>query len=435
MPTDYEQPNLGTTAIAVARFHTASSPRGDLFVNPGGPGAAGIDFAAFLTGAAPILAGTYNIVGFDPRGTGQSDPLVCLDTADLDALNAFDPTPDSPAERQEGIDLIDAQGAACAANSGLLADHVTTIETARDIDVLRAVMGDDKLDYFGFSYGTFLGTTYAALFPDKVDRFVLDGAVAPGLNGIESSEVQTQGFQTAVTAYIKDCVKNSSPCPLGTSPDAAKTKLRQLLVDVDNNPLTTNDPSRPLTQALAFYGIADTMYNPASWSTLSSALAEAFAGQGQALLGLSDDYFGRSGSGYSSNFIQANSDINCLDEEVAGGPTHIPESKFTSDSPLFGDIIFGLADRGCGDWPPKTTLTPPDYSAPGTPPILVVGTTRDPATPLVWAQELASTLSNGVLLTRNGDGHTAYLSGNECIVQNVDDFLIGGVVPAVGTRC
>ena len=129
------------------------------------------------------MPGTYDFVGFDPRGTGQSDPLTCLDTADLDALNAFDPTPDSPAERQQGIDLVDGAGRRRARqNSGLLADHVTTIETARDIDVLRAVMGDDKLDYFGFSYGTFLGTTYAALFPDKVDRFVLDGAVAPGLN-------------------------------------------------------------------------------------------------------------------------------------------------------------------------------------------------------------------------------------------------------------
>ena len=296
-------------------------------------------------------------------------------------------------------------------------------------------MGDDKLDYFGFSYGTFLGTTYAALFPDKVGRFVLDGAVAPGLNGIEESEVQTQGFQTAITAYIKDCVSNSSPCPLGASTDKATIKLRELLTQVDAAPLPTDDPARPLTQALAFYGIVDTMYNPASWSSLSSALSDAFAGQGQGLLALSDAYFGRSRTGYDSNFIQANMAINCLDEQVAGGPTQIPESKFTADSPIFGDIIFGMADRGCGDWPLKTTLTPPDYSAPGTPPIVVVGTTRDPATPLVWAQQLADTLSNGVLLTRNGDGHTAYLSGNECIVQNVDDFLIGGVVPAVGTRC
>ena len=317
----------------------------------------------------------------------------------------------------------------------LLADHVTTIETAKDMDVLRSVMGDDKMDYFGFSYGTFLGTTYAALFPDKVGRFVLDGALAPGLNTIQASEVQTQGFQTAITAYINNCVKTVANCPLGSSAGAAATNLRQLLTDVDQNPLPTNDPARPLTQALAFYGIVDTMYNRDSWSSLTDALSAAVNGDGQALLSLSDNYFGRKDGRYDSNLIQANAAINCLDEEVAGGATQIPESTFVADSPIFGDIIFGMADRGCGDWPLKTTLTAPDYSAPGTPPILVVGTTRDPATPLIWAQELAQTLDNGVLLTRNGDGHTAYLSGNHCIIQNVDEFFIAGSVPATGTSC
>jgi len=434
VPTDYDNPSAGTTAIAVARFHTASSPRGDLFVNPGGPGSAGIGFAAYLAQIAPTLAGTYDIVGFDPRGTGKSDPLVCLNAAQLDTLNALDPTPDTPTQRQQEVDLVTAQGQACEDNSGLLASHVTTIETAKDIDVLRAVLGDDKLDYFGFSYGTFLGTTYAALFPDKVDRFVLDGALAPGLNAMQVSEGQTQGFQTAVTAYIKDCIKQPT-CPLGSTVSEATSKIRDLLTSVDQTPLPTGDPARPLTQSLAFYAIVDTMYNPASWSSLSSGLADAFAGNGQQMLALADDYFGRSGGQYSNNLIQANTAINCLDQEVAGGPSQIPESTFVKDSPIFGDIIYGMADIGCGNWPEKTTLTPPDYSAPGTPPILVVGTTRDPATPLVWAQELAKTLSNGVLLTRNGDGHTAYLSGNQCIVQHVDDFLVGGVVPANDTHC
>ena len=434
MPTDYNNPSAGTTAIAVARFQTAGAPRADLFVNPGGPGSAGIGFAAYLSQVAPALAGSYDIVGFDPRGTGKSDPLVCLDTAQLDALNAFDPTPDTPAARQQGIDLVTQQGAACAANSGLLASHVTTIETAKDMDVLRAVLGDEKLDYFGFSYGTFLGTTYAALFPGKVDRFVLDGALPPGMSGMQISEGQTQGFQTAVTAYTKDCLKQPS-CPLGSSVSQATTKIRDLLTSVDQNPLPTGDPARPLTQSLAFYGIVDTMYTPQSWGSLTAALAAAFNGNGQLMLALSDDYFGRSGDQYQTNLIQANTAINCLDQEVAGGPTQIPEAKFVADSPIFGDIVYGMADIGCGNWPETTTLTPPDYSAPGTPPILVVGTTRDPATPLVWAQDLAKLLDNGVLLTRNGDGHTAYLSGNQCIVQNVDQFLVGGVAPASGTRC
>lgn len=437
VPTVYEQPDAGTTAIALARFPATGTggARGDLFVNPGGPGAAGIGFASNLAREAPTLSSSFNIVGFDPRGTGQSDPLVCLDTPALDALNAFDPTPETAQKRQQGIDLVNAQGAACQRNSGLLAAHVTTIEAARDIDVIRAVLADDKLDYFGFSYGTFLGTTYAALFPGKVDRFVLDGALAPGLSTMQVSEIQTQGFETELEAFASNCVKTLPRCPLGQTLSAGEKTLRDLLVSVDSTPLPTDDPARPLTQDLAFYGIADAMYNPLSWPGLAGALSAALAGNGQDLLSMSDAYFQRANGSYVNNELQANQDINCLDEEVRGGPTTTPESVFLHDSPIAGDIMFGLADRGCGDWPLKTTLTSPDYRAPGTPPIVVVGTTRDPATPLVWAQQLARTLDQGVLLTRDGDGHTAYLSGNPCIVDAVNTFLVSGTPPASGTRC
>jgi len=435
VPTVYEQPDAGTTAIAVARFHATGTAKGDLFTNPGGPGAAGIGFASVLASVATALSANFNIVGFDPRGTGQSDPLVCLDTPALDTLNAFDPTPETAQERQQGIDLVTAQGEACKQNSGLLAGHVTTIEAARDIDVLRAVLSDDKLNYFGFSYGTFFGTTYAALFPDKVDRFVLDGALAPGLSTMQVAEVQTQGFETELEAFIANCVKTQARCPLGQTLSAGEKTLRDLLVSVDSTPLPTEYPARPLTQDLAFFGIVDAMYNPTSWPGLSDALGAALGGNGQDLLSMSDAYFQRAGGSYVNNELQANQDINCLDEEVRGGPTTMPESVFRADSPIAGDIMFGLADRGCGAWPLTTTLTPPNYRSPGTPPILVVGTTRDPATPLVWAQQLARTLANGVLLTRDGDGHTAYLSGNTCIVDNVNAFLVDGTVPRSGTRC
>jgi pimeloyl-ACP methyl ester carboxylesterase len=435
VPTVYEQPDAGTTAIAVARFSESGTAQPDLFVNPGGPGAPGIGYARSLADRATGLSSSLNIVGFDPRGTGASDPLVCLDTAALDQLNAFDPTPETQQERQQGIDLVTAQGEACKENSGLLAAHVTTIETARDIDVLRSVLGDEKLNYFGASYGTFLGTTYAALFPDKVDRFVLDGALVPDLNMIETGEVQTRGFQTAISDYSNDCVAHSAACPLGTTVGGADARLRDLLVQADQSPLPTGDRARPLTQDLAFFGVVDTLYSRSSWSALTDALTAAAAGNGQPLLALSDDYFGRVDGGYTTNLIQANQAINCLDEEVAGGPTSIPESKFIADSPIAGDIMYGLAARGCGNWPLKTTLTPPDYAAPGTPTILVVGTTRDFATPYIWAQQLARTLDNAVLLTRDGDGHTAYVSGNPCIVSAVNAFLVDGTVPAAGTRC
>ena len=434
VPTVYEQPGAGTTAIALARFAAQGTSEGDLFVNPGGPGESGIGLAAYLSSVS-ALAQSFDIVGFDPRGTGQSDPLVCLGTAALDQLIGFDPTPDTPAERQQGIDLVTAQGQACQANSGLLAAHVTTVETARDMDVMRSLLGDDKMDYLGFSYGTFLGTTYAALFPDKVGRMVLDGALLPGLSNMQIAEAQTSGLQREFEQYFTTCVGEGQQCPLGTSVAGAGTRLRQLFVDVDASPLPTNDPARPLDQALAFYGVIAPMYSPAQWWVLDEALQGAFSGNGQTLLGLADVYLERNADGYATNAVQANQAITCLDEQVAGGPTSIPKSTFVADSPIVGDIMFGLADRDCGDWPLTTTIAAPDYSAPGTPPILVVGTTRDPVTPYSWARQLADTLHNGVLLTRVGDGHTAYLSGNQCIVNNVDAFLVNGALPATGTRC
>lgn len=434
VPTSYDQPDAGTTAIAVARFAATGPSEGDLFINPGGPGAGGITTAAWLSSTSN-LSRNFDIIGFDPRGTGSSDPLVCLGTSALDELVAFDPTPDTPADRQQGIDLVTAQGEACKANSGLLASHVTTVETARDMDVLRALLGDGKMNYLGFSYGTFLGTTYAALFPDRVGRFVLDGALAPGLNEMEIGEAQTASLQTGLDAYLKACVKTGNQCPLGRSVQKAAANLRQLFVAVDASPLPTGDPARPLNEALAFYGVAETMYSPSTWWLLTNALQSALAGHGEPLLSLADNYLGRSNGRYVNNALQANQAINCLDEQIAGGPTSIPESTFVADSPIIGDMMYGLADRGCGDWAPRTTATAPDYTAPGTPPILVVGTTRDPITPYSWARTLAQTLDHGVLLTRVGDGHTAYDSGNRCIVRKVNAFLVNGTVPAPGTRC
>jgi pimeloyl-ACP methyl ester carboxylesterase len=435
VPVDYDDPSAGTTTIAMKRWKATGDKIGTLFINPGGPGGSGIEFlSAFRLLVAEQVAAAYDIVGFDPRGVGASDPLGCLDTKDLDTLLATDVDPDDQASVDAYSELVAAQGEACLATNPKLARHVTTVETAKDLDVLRALVGDEQLYYYGASYGTFLGATYAALFPDKVGRLVLDGAMDPSLSAIQGSLRQAGGFQLAFDDYAADCVANA--CPLGGSVEEIEQRVGDLLAATADEPLATDDPDRPLTQALAFYGIAEPLYSELEWPLLTAALAAAFDGDGTALLASADQYNQRSADGYASNLQQANSAINCLDAQI----THEPDSTLTEDdflaaSALFGAIVYGYAEVGCDAWPIEPTVEGPDYTAAGAGPILVVGTTGDPATPIESARKLADLLESGVLLIRDGEGHTAYFSGNTCITEAINAYLIDGTVPEDGTEC
>lgn len=437
VPVDYAQPGGPTTRL---RVKVIPSTRGDaqrsIFVNPGGPGGSAVNFAGSMASTfGRDVRAQYDIVGVDPRGIAESSPVECLPPRQFDAFTAIDPDPDNPAEIRALRESVTALGKACEKNSGALAAHISTEEAARDMDVVRALLGRKTFDWFGASYGTQLGATYAQLFPQRVGRMVLDGAVDPSLDVVESSLGQTTGFQRAIEAYAADCV-TSSVCPLGDNADSGLAKVAALLGQLDAKPMPTSG-DRELTEGQAFYGIAVTLYDKSTWSYLSQALTQAFSGDGTGLLLLSDAYFMRQPDGsYAGNLGQVIYAVNCLD--TSGGLTEeqtkalIP--RFEKVSPVFGRALAWGA-LGCTDWPIKATHPQVDISAEGAAPILVLGTTRDPATPYEWAKSLATQLSSGVLITREGDGHTAYASGNDCITKAVDAYFVKGTVPKDGLVC
>jgi pimeloyl-ACP methyl ester carboxylesterase len=438
VPLDYDNPDAKTLDLAVLKVPAQDhdSKLGALVVNPGGPGGSGVSYAAagsLQFGSA--LSRAYDIVGFDPRGVGQSDPLECIDTKQLDALVAFDPDPDTLAERNEMDQLIRGFGQGCLDHSGDLARHMSTKEAAKDMDILRAALGERKLDYLGASYGTFLGATYADLFPDHVGRFVLDGAIDPGLSNEQLSLAQAHGFETALRAYVKDCV-DGGDCFLGRTVDDGVARIQAFLAQVEKTPLPTGS-DRQLTEGLAMLGIWMPLYIKDYWGQLSTGLKQAMNdGRGSALLSLADLYTSRGPSGFTDNSMEALYAVNCLDHDdyiqTPDVPSHFAE--FEKASPTFGRAFaFGLST--CSQWPVKSGQHTTALHAAGAPPIVVIGTTRDPATPLAWAEALAGELESGRLITRDGDGHTAFQRGNSCVDDAVENFLIKGTVPKDGLKC
>lgn len=436
VPVDYEKPDGATLRLRVLWIGGSGHSRQALFVNPGGPGGSALDFARQLSGTfGSAVTRAYDVVGVDPRGVGQSDPVECLTDRQMDAYVAADITPDDDAELRDFQQSTRTFGERCLKRSGELAAHVSTEEAARDMDVVRGALGQKRLNWFGASYGTQLGATYATLFPKNVGRMVLDGAVDPDESSIASALGQATGFQRALDAYAASCAR-SSGCPVGSTPAEATRRLSTFFTQLDREPLKASG-SRRLTESNAFFGVAVTLYSQESWPVLTQALRAAFDGDGSILLRLSDVYFDRAADGtYSSNQGQVISAVSCLDD--ARRPTleamlkRVPE--FEKASPVFGRAL-ALGAAGCSVWPAPAAHPQRPVDAQGSAPILVVGTTRDPATPYENARRLADELRTGVLLTRDGDGHTAYLSGNACITKAVDAYLVRGTVPKDGTRC
>jgi len=444
-PLDYAKPASGDIRLAVARKKATGPGKrlGSLLVNPGGPGGSAIDYLQAYAGAgypAEVRA-RYDIVAVDPRGVSRSEPVECLTGRQMDAYTQTDTTPDDQEETEQLVDAYKKFAEGCGRHSPDLLRHVSTVEAARDMDILRAALGDEKLTYVGASYGTFLGATYAELFPDRAGRLVLDGAIDPALTARKLNEEQTAGFETAFQSFSKDCVRQSD-CPLGgagTSPDEIGENLKAFFQQLDETPIPTGDPDgRKLGEALATTGVIAAMYDETQWPQLREALTLAMKTKnGEGLLALSDSYYERDADGKYANMMYANAAVNCLDLPAAfSTPDQVEKAlpAFEKASPVFGEGL-AWASLNCGYWPVRATGEPRRIEAKGAAPILVVGTTRDPATPYPWAQSLASQLASATLLTYVGDGHTAYGRGSDCIDSAINSYLLQGTPPPKGKRC
>ncbi|MFE6310068.1 alpha/beta hydrolase [Streptomyces rochei] len=444
-PLDYAKPSEGDVRLAVAR-KKATGPGerlGSLLVNPGGPGGSAIGYLQQYAGIGypEEVRARYDMVAVDPRGVARSEPIECLDGREMDAYTQTDVTPDDQGETDELVGAYQKFAEGCGADAPKLLRHVSTVEAARDMDILRAVLGDEKLTYVGASYGTFLGATYAGLFPDRAGRLVLDGAMDPSLPARRLNLEQTAGFETAFQSFAKDCVKQPD-CPLGgknTTPDQVGKNLKAFFDDLDAEPIPTGDADgRRLTESLATTGVIAAMYDEGAWQQLRESLTSAIKEKdGAGLLVLSDSYYEREADGGYSNLMFANASVNCLDLPAAfSTPDEVREAlpEFEKASPVFGE---GLAwsSLNCAYWPVEPTGEPHRIEAAGATPIVVVGTTGDPATPYRWAEALAGQLSSGRLLTYEGDGHTAYGRGSACIDSAINTYLLRGTAPEDGTRC
>ncbi|WP_018157175.1 alpha/beta hydrolase [Demetria terragena] len=440
VPIDYSQPSGGTLKVAVLKRKATGQRRGSLVVNPGGPGGSGVDYAA----AADFIVSrdvrkAYDVVGFDPRGVQRSAPIVCYDAPKMDGQLGGDPTPDDSTEQNAMMKSGRDFGSACKKKAPELIGHVSTVEAAKDMDVLRAALGSSKLDYLGKSYGTFLGATYADLFPKKVGRFVLDGVVPPDITNSQVNQGQADGFERATKAYVKDCV-DSGDCPLGGSEKEGMKRIRDFLKEVDAKPIpVTNDERvKKLTEGWASSGIAAAMYDQGMWGSLTKAFKSAFAGNGNDLMALANSYSERDSEGnYSSNIMQVISAVNCLDRQ--GSPDvadyRKDQANFTKTAPTWGPLL-AWGGAVCGEWPVKATGKPKKITAQGSSPILVIGTTRDPATPYEWSVRLNNMLDNSRLISWDGDGHTAYMRSNKCVDGATDKYLLEGKVPdKKDTKC
>ncbi|MDX3852525.1 alpha/beta hydrolase [Streptomyces sp. AK02-01A] len=440
VPLDYAKPDGATIKLALIRAKARDQARriGSLVFNFGGPGGSGVATLPSFANDYEKLRSRYDLVSFDPRGVGRSDGVECENARQLDAYYAQDATPDDAAEEKAFTDGLATYAAACEKNSGTALPYVGTTNAARDMETMRKVLGDNRLNYFGISYGTELGGVYAHLYPKSVGRAVFDAVVNPTENSEQGSLGQTKGFQLALENFEKDCVARGDACKLpGSTPKEVEAHITGLLDRLDKQPIA-GIGDRELTQTQATNGIAQALYSKEFWPLLEEGVDEADAGSGALLLALSDSMNGRDEKGQYSNLQAANAAVNCVDskERYTLEQTKAKLPEFRAASPVFGDFL-GWGLMGCTKWPVPGQWTTPDVSAPGSAPILIIGNTGDPATPYAGAKAMANALGKGVgvEITYRGQGHGAYNSGNACVQDAVNGYLLNDKVPAAGTVC
>jgi pimeloyl-ACP methyl ester carboxylesterase len=439
VPVDYQNPQIASINLALKKLvaKDKNSKIGSLLINPGGPGGSGTDYVTYAEDAfGKRLMKSFDIIGFDPRGVALSTPLDCLTDKEVDEFIAFDGTPDDDQEINESIALTQKLVNGCEKIANNLISHVGTKEAAKDMDIIRALVGDEKLFYLGASYGTYLGGMYAELFPEKVGRLVLDGAVDPSLSGEELSFDQAVGLDNALKRFVDDCAQYKD-CPLDAGGEKGIQQIRKFLDSLDANSLKTENPERVLTQSMGVYAVAGALYSETWWSFMRQALASAFKGDGSDLLVIVDLFNDRADDGtFSNNSTEAIYAINCFDTPSTKTVAEVKQLaiQWTKQAPVFGDYL-AWGNLSCSLWPVKDPDPINKFEAKGAAPILVIGTTFDPATPYKWAIGLSDQLTSAVLLTFEGDGHTAYMRGSSCIDKYVEDYLIDGVTPEDNIVC
>ncbi len=434
VPLDYTDPSGQGIQLFLLRVRLGNQQNriGSLLVNPGGPGGSGLDAAVGLGLQLPQdLLRRFDLVGFDPRGVGLSNPLECVSDALKDKGIALDPDARTAAQYAAQVAVAKASADGCSKRYGDALEHYNTEETARDMDLVRQAVGDPKMSYLGYSYGTRLGSVYAQLFPTRVRALVLDGAVDPVQGEVASAETQARGFENAFSQFAADCKRRG--CRVG--PDA-RAFVTGLLAQARKAPIPSSraGEKRRATAGHVLLAVISALYDQNDWSDLETALATAKAGDAAGLFKLTDRYSQRDADGSYSNIVDASLTINCTDsgETVPDATVHAKLAQWRTKYPLFGTSL-ALGLLGCQQWlGPRHPL--PTVRAAGSPPILVIGTTNDPATPYASAGVLARALASGVLLTWDGEGHTAYPK-TPCVTKAVDAYLISLTVPKAGTSC
>ena len=444
VPLDYSKPDGQTIEIAMKKhLATGSVRQGTLFMNPGGPGGSGVDnVGAMATTTFAGVQSAYDIIGFDPRGIGSSNAITCSTDAEAKAMEGVSPVDGAGAPvafekraavMSERFKQLEADCASRTKPTELL-DHVDTVSVARDLDILRALSGDQKLNYTGFSYGTYLGATYAELFPANTGRLVLDGALDPSLSYSERRQGQARGFERALRNYVVWCQSGQS-CPLTGDTDAGLQQIGDVFTSANQSPVPSSDPNRPVTGEEMKRIVGFILYFPeSSWSAVSEALGQVInEHDASAFRAMADQI-----AAQPQVNAGANIGINCLDYRVEGNmATWTAQSKeLERIAPRFATVT-EAGDLGCQAWGHTGTQPSKALHAKGAAPILVIGTTGDPATPYEWAEALADQLDSGQLLTWEGNGHAAYTNSGHgpCVTQAVDTYLLTGTMPKKGLTC
>jgi pimeloyl-ACP methyl ester carboxylesterase len=444
VPLDWDDPSGETIELAVARHNASRTPMGSMLMNPGGPGGSGYDFVAYSASyivTSDVLA-NYDIIGFDPRGVGQSSPIICTDGAEKDELlygtfdNAYGTQPWIDELTVRETEWIDA----CVENTGDLLGNLDAASVARDMDVMRAVLGDEKLTFLGYSYGTYLGAVYAELFPEKVGRMVLDGAVDPLVGDLDALATQMAGFESAYRAFLQFCF-DTGDCPFSGSVESAMQQSENLILSAGKAGLESAD-GRVLDTATIGTGLINNLYAEFLWSGLVQMLTDLKAGDAQSTFDSADEYNSRVGPGfYDGNGYEIYTAVTCNEGTLGTDGVSPLEGLAVIDqrAPYLGFATalddYVALDVTCSNWPYPVAEMPTEYDAEGAPPILVVGTTNDPATPYAQAVSLAQQLSSGVLISYEGEGHTIYAQGVSCVDDTVDAYFLRGEVPSADPMC